>query len=53
MKIELSQEQVDYIFKLLDLQLKTQGLNGLIKAVDLYNALASAIERSDVSEENK
>jgi len=42
MDIELSLEQINFIFSLLDKELKRNGLSSLIKVVDMYNMLMDA-----------
>ena len=43
-KLELSSEQFNYLFKLLDNELRTNGLQALAPAVDLHNVLAKKVQ---------
>ena len=50
LSLTLTKEQLQFIFDLLDLDLKTNGLQSLIRAVDLHNVLfhAKPIEPEEV-----
>lgn len=52
--LEISEEQQKYLSSLLDRELRLEGINALVKVVDIFNTLASAkVKEESVSDEQK
>ena len=52
--LEISEEQQKYLSSLLDRELRLEGINALVKVVDMFNTLASAkVKEESVSDEQK